>query len=168
MIAFQQNHYFGKKNEQFCVGIMTRIYLDVCSLCRPFDDQDYMRIRMETDAVNLILVKAKQGFYQLVKSPVHEYELNAITDDYERIEITGLLENFGVTLKADKILIRQRTEELISIHFGIADAAHIAFAELYNAVFISCDDKLLNKCSKHIRSIQCMNPITFCEKENLK
>ncbi|MDF2953368.1 MAG: hypothetical protein OD816_000613 [Thermodesulfobacterium sp.] len=30
------------------------IYLDVCALCRPFDDQSYLRIRMETEAINLI------------------------------------------------------------------------------------------------------------------
>jgi len=30
------------------------IYPDVCALCRPFDDQSYLRIRMETEAVNLI------------------------------------------------------------------------------------------------------------------
>jgi len=39
------------------------IYIDVCSLSRPFDDQDYLRIRMETDAVTLILSRARQGIY---------------------------------------------------------------------------------------------------------
>jgi hypothetical protein len=33
------------------------VYLDVCSLCRPFDDQKYSRIRLETEAVNLIFAK---------------------------------------------------------------------------------------------------------------
>jgi len=33
------------------------IYLDVCTLCRPFDDQSFLRIRLETDAVNLIMSK---------------------------------------------------------------------------------------------------------------
>jgi len=32
-----------------------RLYLDVCTLCRPFDDQNMMRIRLETDAFYLIL-----------------------------------------------------------------------------------------------------------------
>jgi hypothetical protein len=32
-----------------------RVYLDVSALCRPFDDQAQMRIRLETDAVLLIL-----------------------------------------------------------------------------------------------------------------
>jgi hypothetical protein len=28
------------------------IYLDVCALSRPFDEQGYLRIRLETEAVN--------------------------------------------------------------------------------------------------------------------
>jgi hypothetical protein len=26
-----------------------RVYLDVCTLCRPFDDQTHIRIRLETE-----------------------------------------------------------------------------------------------------------------------
>jgi hypothetical protein len=37
------------------------IYLDVCVLCRPFDNQQYLRIRMETESVNLILANVKKG-----------------------------------------------------------------------------------------------------------
>jgi hypothetical protein len=66
---------------------MKPIYLDVCSLCRPFDDQDYIRIRLEIDSVNLILSKAKQGHYQLMKSKAHYLEINSISDDLERIEL---------------------------------------------------------------------------------
>ena len=31
------------------------LYLDVCTLGRPFDDQNMMRIRLETDSYHLIL-----------------------------------------------------------------------------------------------------------------
>ena len=41
------------------------IYIDVCALCRPFDEQEYMRIRLETEAVNLILSKVRDGNYML-------------------------------------------------------------------------------------------------------
>lgn len=36
-------------------GKQKSVYLDVCALSRPFDDQSYLRIRIETEAVNLIL-----------------------------------------------------------------------------------------------------------------
>jgi len=47
------------------------IYLDVCVLCRPFDNQQYLRIKMEMEAVNLILSNVKKGKYKLIVSPVH-------------------------------------------------------------------------------------------------
>jgi hypothetical protein len=46
-----------------------RIYLDVCALCRPFDDQAQIRIRLETEAVQLILSYVKSGDLDLVISP---------------------------------------------------------------------------------------------------
>jgi len=30
-----------------------QVYLDVCALCRPFDDQQQVRLRLETNAVEL-------------------------------------------------------------------------------------------------------------------
>ncbi|PKO21398.1 MAG: hypothetical protein CVU38_14965 [Chloroflexi bacterium HGW-Chloroflexi-1] len=34
---------------------LRRVYPDLCALNRPLDDQDQMRIRLEADAVSLIL-----------------------------------------------------------------------------------------------------------------
>lgn len=147
---------------------MKRIYLDVCSLCRPFDNQDYARISLETDAVNLILSGVRVKKYLLMKSPVHLKEIKAITDEFEKKELIRLLENYGNEVKADPVVIRRRTEELILKKFGIADAAHISFSEYYGSIFISCDDKLLNRCSRSDIKVLCMNPVTFCEMENLK
>ena len=56
------------------------IYLDVCALSRPFDEQHYLRIRLETEAINMILSKARDGDYQLVFSPVHIKEVDAIPE----------------------------------------------------------------------------------------
>jgi len=42
------------------------IYIDVCALSRPFDEQKYMRIRLETEAINLILSKVREGIYTLI------------------------------------------------------------------------------------------------------
>ncbi|RKX66997.1 MAG: hypothetical protein DRP41_01400, partial [Thermodesulfobacteriota bacterium] len=75
------------------------IYLDVCALCRPFDDQSFLRIRMETEAVNLILSKVKENFYQMVVSPVHMKEMEAIQDEIERIQLITLLNKYGNSVK---------------------------------------------------------------------
>jgi len=77
------------------------IYLDVCALCRPFDDQSFLRIRMETEAVNLILSKVKENFYQMVVSPVHMKEMEAIQDEIERIQLITLLNKYGNSVKVN-------------------------------------------------------------------
>jgi hypothetical protein len=63
------------------------VYLDVCALSRPFDDQGYLRIKLETDAVNMILSKVKQGKYKLLFSSVHIKEIEAYNDILERVEL---------------------------------------------------------------------------------
>lgn len=147
---------------------MKKIYLDVCSLCRPFDNQDYARISLETDAVNLILSGVKGNKFMLMKSPVHIREIQAISDDFERTELLRLLETYGKSAGIEPEIVRARTEFLNSKMFGIADAAHVAFSEYYNSIFITCDDKLLSRCIRASVKIKCMNPVTFCEMENLK
>lgn len=144
------------------------IYLDVCTLSRPFDDQIYLRIRLETEAVNLILSKIKQGKYRLLVSPVHIKEIGAIEDIFERVELQTILEKFGEPVMVNMAKSRARAEELASLGFGVADATHVTFAEQAGALFISCDDKLIKKCSNHKINVWCGNPVAFCEKEELR
>ncbi|GAX41591.1 hypothetical protein NIES4075_25880 [Tolypothrix sp. NIES-4075] len=51
------------------------IYLDVCCLNRPFDDQTQERIRLEVEAVLRILVKFQIGDRQLLGSEAFDDEL---------------------------------------------------------------------------------------------
>jgi hypothetical protein len=47
-----------------------KIYLDTCCLNRPFDDQNQPRIRLESEAVTLILEKTHQREWEWVGSEV--------------------------------------------------------------------------------------------------
>jgi len=137
-------------------------------LSRPFDDQHQMRIRLETEAVNLILSRVKQGQYALLVSPVHRREIVDIPDPYERTGLQTILKKYGVPVSVDLVATKQRSEELVAIGFGVADAAHVAFAEKSEASFVSCDDKLLKKCNDEIFDSWCGNPVAFCEQERLR
>ena len=50
---------------------MKTVYLDVCALYRPYDDQAYARIHLETTAVRLILRAVEKDVYKMVYSPIH-------------------------------------------------------------------------------------------------
>ena len=148
--------------------MITKIYLDVCALCRPYDDQSYMRIKLETIAVQLIFSAIGQNVYDLVYSPVHVKEISAISNQVERFELYHLLQDTGKFINVDKAQVRKRAEELVSTGLGVADAAHLVFAEAAEAAFITCDDKLCKKSRALDLAIWTGNPVAFCDKEGLR
>jgi len=145
-----------------------KIYLDVCTICRPYDDQCYLRIRLETDAYYLILNYVKSSRFVLMASPVHYYELKSIQNDQERISALSILGNFGVQINCNKQSVRQRTVELIAKGFGLGDAAHLAFAEAGADYFVSCDEKLVKRAARAGVAIKAMSPVKFCLLKDLK
>jgi hypothetical protein len=148
---------------------MKTLYLDVCTYCRPFDNQDALRIRLETEAFYLILQYIQQHHYQSVVSPVHLKEIEAINNMEERLLLKAELAKFPHPVVNDVAVIRSRAEYLYQSGFGIADAAHVAYAEVLADVFITCDDKLLKKCQKETSlKITAMNPLQFVLSEELQ
>ncbi len=147
---------------------MKKIYLDVCTICRPFDNQNSMRIRLETDAYYLILNNIQRKKYDMVISRMHYKELESIEDIKERIQVIHLLDTYGKEPKYDYKIAEKRASELILKNIGIADAVHLAFAGLAAEYFITCDDKLLKKARRASTELLVINPIEFCIKEMLK
>jgi len=127
-----------------------------------------MRIRFETDAFYLILEAIKNSKYQMIVSQVHFREIKDIKDLEEHHELLSVIESFGHTAKFDIKKTRERAEELYSLKFGVADAAHLAIAENTADYFITCDDKLLRKSRKLKPKIKTLNLIEFCIEEDLR
>ena len=106
-----------------------RLYLDVCVLCRPFDDQGMLRIRLETDAANLILEHVRRKKYEMIVSPAHLIEIEGTARHQERAELMLFLGDFASRPAWDMAKLRKRAEQLHAMSFGVGDAAHVAFAE---------------------------------------
>lgn len=145
-----------------------KIYIDVCTLCRPYDDQNSLRIKFETDAYYLILSHVRSGRFPMIISPVHFSEINAIDDEIEKTNLLSMIDRCKSDVVFDLIKIHARTEELIKKGFGIGDAAHLAFAENSSDIFISCDNKLLKRALKNDIEIKVLSPVQFCLLEDLK
>jgi predicted nucleic acid-binding protein len=145
-----------------------RVYLDVCALNRPLDDQNQMRIRLESDAVLLILSHARIPTLCIVVSPVHAAEVAANPDLAKREHIQLLLKDVGTEAIVDIIQARSRAEQLYELGLGVADAAHVAFVELTGCDFVTVDDRLL----RQLRRVGCRiwfgAPTTYCDKEDLR
>ena len=79
-----------------------RIYLDVCCLNRPFDDQSQERVRLEAEAVKLVLDLVGQGRYQWVSSEAVEYEISRHPNEQQRADLEVLLETAPERLVLDQ------------------------------------------------------------------
>lgn len=145
-----------------------RIYLDVCALCRPFDEQRQARIRLETNAVLLICEHIKSESLRMIVSPAHYLEIKAIAQRQEARQILEFLRHYGSLPHYDMLKGKIRAEILHQNRLGPGDAAHIAFAEQEADVFITCDDALMRKCRTRAIQIPVIGPLEFCAQENLR
>ena len=147
---------------------LKRVYLDVCALNRPLDDQSQMRIRLETDAVLLIFSHVRAHTLQMVVSPVHCREVSANPDLARREHVQVLLEEIGTEATVNLVQARERAEDLLRQGLGAADAAHVAFAELAGCDFVSVDDRLLRRLRRVGLKVWFGTPTAYCDKEDLR
>ncbi|MCZ6873406.1 MAG: hypothetical protein O7G88_07720 [bacterium] len=123
---------------------------------------------MKQDAFYLILQHIKDGHYTMIASSVHFREVAEIEEPREQIEVMGLLNRYGTAPSCNFSDVRKRADHLHAQRLGVADAAHIAFAEATADVVITCDDQLLRRCRRIFVHGRIMNPLDFCQAENLR
>lgn len=145
-----------------------RVYLDVCALNRPLDDQDQLRIRLEADAVQLILSYVRSQELVLVISPAHRVEISANPDPARRQHMESLIAEIGTDSNLDAGQARRRAESLLNKGLKPADAAHAALAEEAGCDFVTVDDRLLRQLQRAAMTVWCGNPVAYCEKVGLK
>ena len=146
-----------------------KIYMDVCCLCRPFDDDRQARVRMEAEAVKIILSKIKVGEWSGVKSSITDYEISMNPDMEKKIEVMLLANgmDFNIVLsEAD----RERGRELQRLGYKGIDAMHIACAERAGAdVFLTTDDNILKLVNRHGQvNLAVENPLRWLERILIK
>ena len=144
------------------------VYLDVCVLNRPLDDQDQMRIRLETDAVHLILGHVRAGDLELAVSPAHHVEVAANPNIARREHVQLLLKELGTDQIVDLTQARARARSFMANGIKTADAAHVALAEQAKCDFVTVDDRLLRRLDHAGTEIWFGTPMAYCDKENLR
>jgi predicted nucleic acid-binding protein len=141
--------------------ITKRIYLDVCCLCRPFDDQNVHRIRMETEAITEILKRCMTD-WELVGSEAIESEILEIADEERRENVESVLQ-----FARSRVEVDDDVEDLARQyhHFGLDtfDALHLACAHHAGAIFLTTDDSLIKSIKKHKDKISngVQNPVQW-------
>ena len=140
-----------------------KIYMDVCCLNRPFDDQKQERIHLEAEAVLLILNECRSGNWKLINSNALDAEI-AQTPSLAKIrQVRNLLSVARIKVQTSEEL-EQRVFQLTQLGFGAYDAAHIASAERGKSdVFLTTDDRLLRRANKQtdILRLKVSNPVQW-------
>jgi len=146
---------------------MKRIYLDVCCLNRPFDDQSIDRIHLEAEAIMLILKRFETLEWAWISSSVIDYEVDQTPDSERKRRVKTLLSSAHQVVLLTEEIIR-RGDEIKQLGFGSYDALHIASAEGGEAdVVLTTDDKLIRLAIRHLREIKVSvsNPLQWLQEE---
>jgi predicted nucleic acid-binding protein len=121
---------------------VVRIYLDVSCLNRPYDDQQQARIRLETEAISIIMERFEEGRWLHLASDMAVIEIEATPDAKRRRRALSLLPDRSEIAPLDEA-IWSRATECEAMGFKPADAVHVAAAEAMRAdVLLTCDDRM--------------------------
>lgn len=142
-----------------------KIYLDVCCLNRPFDDQNQDRIHLEAEAVLSIIRHVEQNDWRWISSDAVAYEISK-TPSEERQERLWSLESKATEVLDLTETILQHGEAIQRLGFTTYDALHLAFAASANVdAFLSTDDKLIKLAHRYPEEIRITvaNPLNWLQ-----
>lgn len=142
---------------------MMKIYLDACCLNRPFDDQFQDRVRLESEAILLIIKHFENRDWTWFGSEVLNYELEQIPD-LDRWQKVRSLTKYVHTVVVLDLEIISRAQQLEALGFKAFDALHIACAEKAGAdVFLTTDNHILHLSDRFSNQlkIKLNNPLVW-------
>lgn len=142
---------------------MTRIYLDNSVINRPFDDQSQERIRLETEAVILLLSRLERQEWIWLGSQALEIEIDQTPDAERQSRLRRVAEFVSLTIEIGEREL-ERANELQKLGFGGFDAVHLACSESGKAdVFLTTDDRLLKLAKRLAKKlhVKVENPLDW-------
>lgn len=133
-----------------------RIYMDNCCYNRPYDDQTYIRIYLETEAKLHIQDMVKKGEIDLVTSFMLEYENSKNRFSHKKQAIADFMslnESYYVGIEKEEEA-KAIAERIMETGIKSADAMHVACAILAESnYFITTDDRLLRLQTEDIQIV---------------
>ncbi|MDP1588979.1 MAG: hypothetical protein Q8M07_14610 [Prosthecobacter sp.] len=140
-----------------------RLFLDTCSLNRPWDDQTQVRIHLEAESVLHVIDQARQGTVELVSSDYLMEEIAANPDPLRQEEVIHLLTHARLHV-SHKLALAERAEALAAWSLQGYGALHIAAAEAAACDFLlTTDDKFIRRAARARDAIRVkvLNPFDY-------
>jgi predicted nucleic acid-binding protein len=123
------------------------VYLDTCSIQRPFDDQSQLRVAMESEAVLRAIQLVEQGDLDLLASETLRIETEQNPHSRRRRFAVGVLGLATRFVETDS-QIESRARQYEEIGLRPFDALHLSSAVEAGAdIFCTTDDQLLRRGS---------------------
>jgi len=141
-----------------------KIYLDACSLQRPLDSKNQIRVALEAEAVLGILTLCETGDLELISSEVLVFEIER-TPQPSRREYGREVLTKAKTFVRLRDSLEERARTFTAAGVKPLDALHLASAEEAQAdYFCTCDDRFLKK-AKNLPDLKTkvVSPIELAE-----
>ncbi|MCL2206432.1 MAG: PIN domain-containing protein [Treponema sp.] len=135
-----------------------RIYLDVCTFNRPFDDQNQLKIKLETEAKLFIQHGVVTGAYELVWSYILEYENRQNSYDDRRNAVYEWKSIAKIHCVENSTII-EYAEKLKNLNVRTKDALHIACSVYTDSDYLITTDKHLFNLK--LDDIRIISPLAF-------
>jgi predicted nucleic acid-binding protein len=131
----------------------------------PFDDQTQDRIRLESEAVILVIEHCHRGEWRWLSSNVVNYEVAKSPFPTRRERVQRIVE-FAETLGPAAAEDINRGKQLEGHGFSAYDALHVACAERGRAdVLLTTDDRFVRLGKRHSSELKVRieNPLTWLQ-----
>lgn len=133
-------------------GEIIKIYLDCCSMQRPFDDKSQPRVAVEAEAILVVLSLCESNCLEIISSDALLLEINRIPDPFRKEETLKIIKLAKQTIELTSE-IEMLAREFEAYGIKTLDALHLAFASVSRVdYFCTCDDKFMRK-SKLLKNL---------------
>jgi hypothetical protein len=140
-----------------------KIYLDNCCFNRPYDEQLYETIRLESESKLFVQEKIHNGSISLVWSFMLDFENNANPYDNQKESIAEWKQISCENVTAEMAVLERARDVATIYRVKPKDAIHIASAIFAHCdYFLTTDRQLLKKVSS-LKEIRTINPIDFIQ-----
>jgi predicted nucleic acid-binding protein len=141
-----------------------RIYLDNCSLQRPLDDKSQLRIRLEVEAIMVVLDMVKDGRLQLISSDALVFEISRNPHPTRQDFASETIADASMYVPLSQA-VEARARELNQNGIETLDSLHLASAEGGKAdFFCTCDDTFLKKARREVKGgTKVVSPLELAE-----
>lgn len=125
-----------------------KLYLDICALKRPWDDQGQPRIAAETALIINIVQLTEKGIHEALRSPIHDEENARNSDPLRAAAIAEWPASIPLPT-SEPAGLRLRARFLVRAGLGPFDALHLSWAEALGAdLLITTDQAFIRRASR--------------------